>query len=131
MARLVSIVQFYKSSNFDAVMTAACVMFIILISLSFKDADQHLQLLLPALREVFDWFELGIQLQVPRYRLREIEAEKPTVSERRLEMLDYWLKGDNEHSKNFLKRALEKMEWNVKDSKPNEAGELIMTKLIR
>ena len=42
-------------------------------------------------------------------------------------MLDCWLKGDNEHSKTFLKSALEKMAWNVKDSKPNEAGELIIT----
>ena len=79
---------------------------------------------------MFDWCELGIQLQVPLYRLREIEAEKPTVRERRLEMLDCWLKGDNEHSKTFLKRALEKMAWNVKDSKPNEAGELIITLTI-
>ena len=98
-----------------------------LLSLLFKDADQNLQLLLPALREVFDWFELGIQLQVPLYRLREIEAEKPTERERRLEMLDCWLKGGNERSKTFLKRALEKMGWNVKDSKPNEAGELIIS----
>ena len=45
-------------------------------------------------------------------------------------MLDCWLKGGNEHSKIFLKRALEKMGWNVKDSKPNEAGKLIMMNLI-
>ena len=93
----------------------------------FIDADQHLRLLLPALREVFVWFELGIQLQVPIYRLREIEAEKPTVRERKLEILDCWLKGGNEHSKTFLKIALEKMGWNVKDGKPNEAGELSLS----
>ena len=88
--------------------------------MSFKDADQHLRLLLPTLREVFDWLELGIQLQVPLYRLREIEAEKTTVRERRLEMLNCWLKGGNEHSKTFLKRALEKMGWNIKESNPIE-----------
>ena len=121
MAHLVSIVQFHKSFNLDAVLTMiipACATFIILLSLSFKDADQHLRLLLPALREVFDWCELGIQLQVPLYRLREIEVEKLTVKARRLEMLDCWLKGGNERRKSFLKSALEMIGWNVKDRKP-------------
>ena len=100
----------------------------VLIILSFPaDTNDHLRLLLPALREVFDWCELGLQLGVPHYRLQEIEIEKPTVRERRLEMLDCWLKEGNEHSKTFLKRALEKTGWTVKDSKPNEAGELNMS----
>ena len=77
------------------------------------DADHHLRLLMPTLREVLHWIELGLQLEVPLYRLREIEVEKLTVRERRLEMLDCWLKGGNKHSKAFLKRALERMEWNV------------------
>ena len=94
------------------------------------DADHHLRLLMPALREVLHWIELGLQLKVPLYRLREIEVEKPTVRERRLEILDCWLKGGNEHSKTFLKRALEMMGWNVKDNAPSEAGKLMMTFFI-
>ena len=99
------------------------------ISLSLiTDADNHLGILMSALREVFYWIELGLQLKVPLYRLREIQVEKPTVRERILEVLDCWLKGGNEHSKTFLKRALKKMGWNVEDcSKPNETGELIMS----
>ena len=103
----------------------------ILLSLSLiTDADHHLRLLMPALREVLHWIELGLQLKVPLYRLREIEVEKPTVRERRLEILDCWLKGGNEHSKTFLKRALEMMGWNVKDNAPSEAGKPMMTFFI-
>ena len=41
-----------------------------------------------------EWYELGIQLDVPAHQLKAIRRENPTESMRMAEVLQYWL--DNE-----------------------------------
>ena len=41
-----------------------------------------------------DWYDLGIQLNVPADQLETIERENPTESRRMAKVLQYWL--DNE-----------------------------------
>ena len=41
-----------------------------------------------------EWYELGIQLNVPAHQLRAIRRENPAESMRMAEVLQYWL--DNE-----------------------------------
>ena len=38
-----------------------------------------------------EWYELGIQLDVPAHLLKAIERENPTESRRMADMLQYWL----------------------------------------
>ena len=41
-----------------------------------------------------DWYELGIQLNVPAHQLKAIRRENPNESTKMAEVLQYWL--DNE-----------------------------------
>ena len=41
-----------------------------------------------------DWYELGIQLNVPAHQLKAIRRENPTEPMKMAEVLQYWL--DNE-----------------------------------
>ena len=55
---------------------------------------------LPELRDLVielktvDWYDLGIQLNVPAHQLKIISRENPTESMKMAEVLQYWL--DNE-----------------------------------
>ena len=64
--------------------------------------------MLTALKEVYQWFSLGVQLEVPHYILKVIEREqRERVEDSKREMLVAWLKGQGgEVSKQFLITAL-------------------------
>ena len=68
----------------------------------------HLPVLLTALWQVYQWFDLGLQLGVPYHSLKEIEKEqRGGVRDSKREMLVAWLQGQGgEPSKQFLVTAL-------------------------
>ena len=64
--------------------------------------------MLITLRQVHQWFDLGLQLRVPYHSLKEIEREqRGGVKDSKREMLVAWLQGQGgEPSKQFLATAL-------------------------
>lgn len=71
--------------------------------------NNHLAVLMRVLNSVYDWFNLGVQLNVPRHSLKKIEMTYPKELERcKNEMLAAWLEGGNseERNKDFLESAL-------------------------
>ena len=61
------------------------------------------------LKEV-DWNQLGIQLNVPRHILRNIDRENPGNESRKLsEVLQYWIANEPEPSWEKISQALEKI----------------------
>ena len=71
----------------------------------------HLPLLLTALKQVYQWFNLGLQLGVPYHTLKIIEREqRERVEDSKREMLVAWLQGQGGvTSKQFLLTALRKI----------------------
>ena len=66
--------------------------------------------LVVVLREV-DWHQLGIQLNVPKYILRNIERENPHDEARKLsEMLEYWKKNEKNTFWSKIIEALERID---------------------
>ena len=62
------------------------------------------------LREVTDWHKLGVQLEVPSAKLKEIEKNYTTDTIRcKTEVLDWWLRNQPEISWKKLAQAVEKM----------------------
>ena len=68
----------------------------------------HLAVLLTALKQVYQWFNLGLQLGVPYHTLKSIEREeRERVEDSKREMLAAWLNGQGgEPRKQFLVTAL-------------------------
>ena len=65
--------------------------------------------LMTALRHVWEWFDLGLQLRVPYSTLKKIEQEQQMkgVERCKTELLVAWLQGQGgETSKQFLETAL-------------------------
>ena len=62
------------------------------------------------LREVTGWYQLGLQLEVAPFKLREIEKDHPQDSQRcKSEVLNWWLQNAQEVSWEKLAQALEAM----------------------
>ena len=62
------------------------------------------------LREVTEWYQLGLQLGVTPFKLREIERDYPQDTQRRKsEIHDWWLRNAPEASWEKLAQALEAM----------------------
>ena len=66
-------------------------------------------ILLEELKEVNDWRMLGAYLNVPKYVLDKINAEKSSVDHCKLEMLQHWLDTTMTASWNDIARALEQV----------------------
>ena len=77
----------------------------------------HLPVLLIALRQVYQWFGLGLQLGVPYYILKVIEREqRERVEDSKREMLVAWLKGQGgEPTKDYLVTALRSIWYKMAD----------------
>ena len=78
-----------------------------LLLLSSTDLS-HLPVLQNVLKQVYQWFNLGLQLGVPYHTLKTIEREqRERVEDSKREMLVAWLKGQGgESSRQFLETAL-------------------------
>ena len=62
------------------------------------------------MREVTEWYHLGLQLGVTPFKLREIERDYPQDTQRhKSEVLDWWLRNAPECSWEKLTEALEAM----------------------
>ena len=75
---------------------------------SFSSIDlSHPLVLLIALRQVYQRFDLGLQLGVPYHSLKEIERTQRGMKDSKRETLVAWLQGQGgEPSKQFLVTAL-------------------------
>ena len=79
----------------------------------FSIDTSHLPVLLTALWQVYQWFDLGLQLGVPYHSLKKIEKEQGgAVEDSKREMLVAWLKGQGA-SKQALMTALRNMKCNM------------------
>ena len=84
---------------------------VIIIATSSSSIDlSDLPDLLTALKQVDQWFNLGLQLRVPYHTLKKIEREqRGLVEDSKREMLVAWLQGQGgEPSKQLLVTALRK-----------------------
>ena len=79
------------------------------------DIRSHLAVLLVVLRStVCQWFELGLQLGLDYFKLKEIEKNNSEVQECLREMLAVWLKGQGgECTKHTLRTALLNIGCNI------------------
>ena len=73
-------------------------------------AQLELKDLVLAVKDVTDWYGLGVQLSLPVYMLDGIKAERLPVQEGMREMLSKWLLSDPEASWEKLASALEAMD---------------------
>ena len=75
------------------------------------DSAKHLELkdLVLAVKDITDWYGLGLQLSLPEYMLNIIKAERLPVEESAREMLSKWLDYDPDASWEKLASALEAM----------------------
>ena len=62
------------------------------------------------MREVTEWYQLGLQLGVAPHKLKEIESDYPQdIQRRKSEVLDWWLRNATEVSLKKLAQVLEAM----------------------
>ena len=62
------------------------------------------------MREVTEWYQLGLQVGVTPFKLKEIESNYPQDAQRRKsEVLNWWLRNAPEASWEKLAQALEAM----------------------
>ena len=63
------------------------------------------------MREVAEWYQLGLQLKLETPKLKEIEKNYPKDAQRcKSEVLDWWLRNAPEASWEKLAQALEAMD---------------------
>ena len=67
-----------------------------------------------ALRELNDWYDLGLQLDIEDYSQEQFSKENQTIEERKRAMLRFWLKSDGEASWEKLVSALREIQQNRK-----------------
>ena len=79
----------------------------------FQSGSNHpttLKKFLNDTKEVTDWHSLGIQLEIPTSHLRHIEDNYGSNAKRcKMEVIDYWLQNDPEHTRSKLAQAVEDM----------------------
>ena len=79
----------------------------------FQSGSNHpaiLKQILRDIKEVTDWYSLGIQLEIPTSHLRHIEDNYGSNAKRcKMEVVDYWLQNDPEPTKSKLAQAVEDM----------------------
>ena len=67
-----------------------------------------------ALKEVSEWYQLGLQLGLTAGKLRTIESNHPRDAERcKTEVLAWWLQNATERSWKIIAEALDKIEYKV------------------
>ena len=59
--------------------------------LSYFDTDVDLRAVLRATHTITDWYNLGLELDIPPPTLNKIQVDYLSVSERHRNMLQYWL----------------------------------------
>ena len=71
--------------------------------------------MLTALKQVYQWFNLGLHLKVPYHTLKKIKREqRERVEDSKQEMLVVWLQGQGgEPSKQFLIASLRNMKCKI------------------
>ena len=81
------------------------------------DINTHLAVLMSVLKDtVCQWCELGIQLRLSYFTLREIEKDRREAKECMIEMLAVWLKGQGgECTKHTLRTALLNIDCRIDD----------------
>ena len=81
------------------------------------DIRSHLAVLLVVLRStVCQWFELGLQLGLDYFKLKEIKKNNSEVQECMIEMLAVWLNGQGgECTKQTLRTALLNIDCRIDD----------------
>ena len=75
-------------------------------------ASLSLKNLTNALREVSDWQDLGIQLDIQYHELQKFVSEHQTTEERKRAMLQFWLDHDTNASWKKIFSALSEMQLN-------------------
>ena len=75
-------------------------------------ASLSLKNLTNALREVSDWQDLGIQLDIQYHELQKFVSEHQTTEERKRAMLQFWLDDDTNASWKKVISALSEMQLN-------------------
>ena len=75
-------------------------------------ASLSLKHLTNALREVDDWEDLGIQLDIQYHELQKFVSEHQKTEERKRAMLQFWLDHDTKASWNKVISALSEMKLN-------------------
>ena len=61
-----------------------------------------------SVRDVHNWKELGLYLKVPFHTLQEIKVDEQCLSDRKMAVLNYWIKNCTAN-KQTLAAALKKM----------------------
>ena len=86
-----------------------------LLSQISADINTHLAVLMSVLKDtVCQWRELGIQLRLSYFTLREIEKDRREAKECMIEMLAVWLNGQGgECTKYTLRTALLNIGCNI------------------
>ena len=64
--------------------------------------------ILNAIAQVTRWQELGLQIDVPPYKLEEIRLNSSTVAECKIALITHWLNSDDDASWEKLADALER-----------------------
>ena len=77
-------------------------------------AEWQLKEVANALKEVSEWYQLGLQLGLTASKLKTIESNHPHDAERcKSEVLLWWLQNATERSWKKIAEALDKMEYKV------------------
>ena len=67
-----------------------------------------------ALKEVSEWYQLGLQLGLTAGKLKAIESNHPCDTKRcKTDVLAWWLQNATDHSWKIIVEALDKMEYKV------------------
>ena len=75
-------------------------------------AEWQLKEVANALKEVSEWYQLGLQLGLTASKLKTIESNDPHDAEHcKSEVLLWWLQNATEHSWKKIAEALDKMEY--------------------
>ena len=98
-----------RKVSFDARALSPIILLISFTVCYFTDVEAELKDLVVVLRAV-DWYQLGIQLNVPTYILRSIiEANPNNISMRLSQMLDYWKENDEDPSWERIAEAVQRI----------------------
>ena len=77
-----------------------------------SDSELNIRNVTNALKTVTKWHDLGLQLGVPDYELKQIQSNNPRDDSRcKSEMLSYWFNNAEEQSWDVIADALETIDY--------------------
>ena len=82
---------------------------IIISIIIFLDSEFTLSNIGVILKDITDYYMLGVHLNVPPREITKIERDYPGTSRRLMEVIDYWMRNGKKPSWDVLAKAVEKM----------------------